>query len=167
MKLEKKKTVLNSLFNPQFNHCPLNWMLHICTNYDKISICMRCLWLIYSDNEWSYETLLEKDGSVFIRHKNILTLASEILKVKHDLYPEITSNSFTERANCHYNPQYKTDFRILLVKCFLHETESITYPEPKLCYFVSHNIKKSSVNSLRESIGKWVSTNNPCRICKV
>ena len=36
MTLEKKKIVMNSFFNSQFNYCPLVWMFHSRRNNNKI-----------------------------------------------------------------------------------------------------------------------------------
>ena len=93
MSLEKKKIVMNSFFNAQFNYCLLIWMLHSRNNNNKIKhLHERCLRLIYSDKKSSYENLLEKDNSVSIHHKNIQALAIEMFKVKHKLCPEITGD---------------------------------------------------------------------------
>ena len=37
-----------------------------------------------------YEELLIKDGTVFIHHRKIETLANEMFKVKNELSPEIS-----------------------------------------------------------------------------
>ena len=104
MTLEKKKIVMNSFFNAQFNYCPLIWMLHSRKNNNKIKhLHERYLRLIYSDKMSSDENLLEKDDSVSIHHKNIQTLAIEMFKVKRKLCPEITGNIFMERTSNQYN----------------------------------------------------------------
>ena len=54
---------------------------------------------------------LEEDGSVFIHHENIQTLVTEMFKVEHDLFPEITSNIFIEGTNCRCNLYHRKDFR--------------------------------------------------------
>ena len=74
MTIEKKKILINSFFDSQFNYCPLLWMFHCRKNNTKINnMHERCLQLIYSDKRPSYEELLEKNGSVSIHHKNIPT----------------------------------------------------------------------------------------------
>ena len=68
-------------------------MLYGRKNNNKIKhLHERCLRLTYSDKEYSYENLLEKDNSVSIHHKNIQSLATEMFKVKHKLCPESTSD---------------------------------------------------------------------------
>ena len=95
MTLEKKKTVMNSFFNAQFNYCPYIWMLHSRKNNNKTKhLHERCLQLIYSDKKSSYENLLEKNNSVSIHHKNIQALTIEMFKVNHKLCPESTGDIF-------------------------------------------------------------------------
>ena len=49
--LGKKKLLMNSFFNAQFNYCPLNWMLHSRSNNNKIKhLHERCLQLNYNDS---------------------------------------------------------------------------------------------------------------------
>ena len=95
MTLEKKKTVMNSFFNAQFNYCPYIWMLHSRKNNNKTKhLHERCLRLIYSDKKSSYENLLEKNNSVSIHHKNIQALTIEMFKVNHKLCPASTGDIF-------------------------------------------------------------------------
>lgn len=126
MWLERKKIILNSFFNAQFNYCPCNWLLHSRINNNEIKqLHQRCLQLIYSDKTSSCETILEKDGSVSILQKHFQTLATEMFEVKHDLRPEITSNIFIEVTNCCYNLLCGQCFRTPLVKSVYHQTETI------------------------------------------
>ena len=86
MSLEKKKLLMNSFFNAQFNYCPLIWMLHSRSNNNKIThLHERCLQIIYNDKQSSYEELKIKDGTVSIQHRKIQTLATEMFKVKNEI----------------------------------------------------------------------------------
>ena len=72
MTIEKRKLLMNSFFSAQLNYYPLIWMLHSrCNNNKTKHLHERCLKLIYCDKNSSYEELLERDGSVFIHHRNI------------------------------------------------------------------------------------------------
>ena len=146
MTLEKNKIIMNSFFNAQFNYCPLIWMLHSRKNNNKIKhLHERCLRLIYSDKKSSYEKLLEKDGSVSIHHRNMQALAIEMFKVKHKLYPEITSDIFMERTNYHYNLRNRSDFITPQVNSVYHGTETITYLGPKIWDMVPDSIKEKKI----------------------
>ena len=77
-------------------------MLHSRCNNNKIKyLHERCLRLTYCDKTSSYEELLEKDGSVSIHHRNILSLAIEMYKVKDGIAPMITANVFCPNPENH------------------------------------------------------------------
>ena len=68
-------------------------MLHGRQNNKKIKhLHERCLQLIQNDKLSSYEELLEKDWSVSVHHRNIQSLAIEMLQVKHGQSREIVTN---------------------------------------------------------------------------
>ena len=168
MTLEKKKLVINSFFNAQFNYCPLIWMLHSRKNNNKIKhLHERCLRLLYNDKKSSYENLLEKDNSVSIHHKNIQGLAIEMFKVKNKLCPEITSNIFMERTNNHYNLRNPSDFITPQINSVYYGSESISYLGPKIWDIIPDEFKKKeSLNSFKEAIKTWKPNDCPCRLCK-
>ena len=108
-------------------------MFHSRKNNNKTKhLHVRCSQLIYGDKKLSFENLLEKDNSVFIQHKNIQELVTDIFKVKHKLCPEITSDIFMERANSQYNLRNRPDFITPQLNSVFHGTESISYLEPKI-----------------------------------
>ena len=54
--------------------------------------------LIQNDKLSSYEELLEKDGSLSVHHRNIQSLATEMLQIKHGQSREIVTVIFTQSA---------------------------------------------------------------------
>ena len=77
----------------QFNYCPLIWMLHSRTLNNKINrLLERTLRIVYSDYKSSFSTVLEKDGSFSIHHRDIQSSVVDIYKFFHGLSPVITGN---------------------------------------------------------------------------
>ena len=58
----------------------------------------RCLRLIQNDKLSSYEELLETNGSVSVHHRNIQSLAIEMLQIKHGQSREIVTDIFTQET---------------------------------------------------------------------
>ena len=58
MSLSKKKKLVSSFFNSQFNYCPLIWMFHNRIINNEINrLHERCLRLLYGDKSSSFEKL--------------------------------------------------------------------------------------------------------------
>ena len=82
MSLEKRRIVMKTFVESQFNYCFLIWMSHSRTLNNKINrLHERALRIFHSDYKSSFHTLLEKDGSFSIHHRNIQSLAIEIYKL--------------------------------------------------------------------------------------
>ena len=65
MNISKRRILMNSFFNSQFNNCPLVWMFHSCSINSKINrLHERVLRIVYNDFKSSFENLLEKDRTV-------------------------------------------------------------------------------------------------------
>ena len=74
-------------------------MLHSRQNNKKIKhLHERSQWLIQNDKLSSYEELLEKDWSVSVHHRNIQSLAIEILQVKHGQSREILTDVLKKKS---------------------------------------------------------------------
>ena len=56
----------------------------------------KCLRPIRNDKLSSYEEHLEKDGSVSVHHRNIQSLAIEMLQIKHSQSCTIVTDIFTQ-----------------------------------------------------------------------
>ena len=136
MPLKKKKLLMNSFFNAQFNYCPLIWMLHSRNNNNKIKhLHETCLRLIYNDKQSSYKELLIKDGTVSIHHRKIQTLATEMFKVRNDMSPEIICDIFTPRINNHYDLRHINHFETPFGRTVYNGTESVSHLGPKICEY--------------------------------
>ena len=98
MNISKRRILMNAFFKSQFSYCPLVQMCHSRANNGKINrLHERCLQIIYSDKQSSFETLLEKDDSVSVYNRNLQILASEMYKIKNDLSPSIVTELFEQR----------------------------------------------------------------------
>ena len=90
MSLEKRRIVMKTFVESQFNYCPLIWMLHSKTLNNKINrLHERALKSAYSDYKSSFNTLLENDGFFSIHHRNIQRLAIEIYNFLYGLSPAV------------------------------------------------------------------------------
>ena len=74
---------------------------HGCASYvdqvTKKGIHERCLWIIYDNKQSTFQELLQKDESVFIRNRNLQTSATEMFKITKDLVPDTSSSVFDTR----------------------------------------------------------------------
>ena len=125
----------------------------------------RCL-LVHTDKTWSFEKLLEKDGSVTIHTRNLQTLATEIFKVYKNLSPAITADLFHVRQN-NYNLRHDSQFAIPNVKFVYHGTESLSNLRPRIWNLVPDKLTQLvDIHAFKEELKKWKPENCPCRLCK-
>ena len=79
MSLEKRRIVMKTFIESQFNYCPLIWMFHSRTINNKINrFHERALRIVYSDFKSSFEGLLMKGNSLSIHERNMQNLTIEI-----------------------------------------------------------------------------------------
>ena len=103
MNIEKNRIIMKAFIESQFGYCPLIWMFHSRSLNNKINPTHeRALRITYNDKSSSFQDLLKKDNSFSIHHRNIRTLATEILKFLQGLSPPILNEVFAER-NFTYN----------------------------------------------------------------
>ena len=77
-------------------------MCHTRANNGKINrLHERCLRIIYSEKQSSFETLLEKDGSVSVHNRNLQILATEMYKIKNVHSALIITELFEQRNEQH------------------------------------------------------------------
>ena len=77
----KTRSLAHASFSSQFNYCLLLWVWHNCQTIKINLLYEKCLFLIYSDKQSSFEDLLEKNNSVSIDYRNLQILAVKMYKV--------------------------------------------------------------------------------------
>ena len=76
---EKLRILMKTFIESQFNYCPLVWMFHSRKINEKINkLHERALRVVYSDDNLTFEQLLEKDNSFDIHDRNLQKLAIHV-----------------------------------------------------------------------------------------
>ena len=165
--LSEKKMLMNSFFKSQFSYCPLLWMCHSRTMNNKINhLLERCLRVMYTDKISSFKELLERDGSVQRRNRNLQILATEMFKVYNNIAPPIFTEIFNKR-NPNYQLRHTSHFSIPPVRSVYNGTESLSFLGPKIWDIVLTELKEvKTLNAFKSGIKNWWPQNCPCRLCK-
>ena len=159
---------MNAFFNSQFSYCPLIWMFHSRLINNKINrLHERCLRIVYSDNQSTFEELLEKDNTVSVHQRNLQFLAIELYKVLNGLSPDLMKDVFPLNDDSGYSTRNKRTFKSRRVKTVRYGTDSLAYLAPKIWELVPNEMKNlESLTAFKTAIKKWKTTNCPCRLCK-
>ena len=90
MSLNKRRLLMQTFVESQFNHCPLNWIFHSIRQNNKINdLHEKALRIVYSDYKTTFQELLDKDASFSVPHRNMQALAIEIYRHILGLSPAI------------------------------------------------------------------------------
>ena len=165
---DKRRVLMKSFIQSQFNYCPLIWMMHSRKLENKINkIHERSLRIVYNDSNASFENLLERDQSVSVHQKNLQYLAIELYKRKNNLSPEIMNEVFMIRDVPHYNIRNFSEFQRNLVKSVKYGEKSLSYLAPIIWSLVPREIRLSeSLESFKKKISSWKTEKCPCKLCK-
>ena len=145
MALEKRRTVMKTFIESQFNYCPLIWMFHSRTiNKKTHRLHERALSIVYSDFRSSFEGLPMKDISFLIHERNIQILTIEIYKFLNGLSPSFLNNVFHQNISNSYDLRNREELYSRNPKTVRYGTETISYMAPKIWSKVSETIKMSS-----------------------
>ena len=87
----------------------------------------RALRIVYRNNSFCFDQLLQIDKSYNIHHKNIETLATELYKVKNNLSNQFMQNIFEKRQNMDYDLRFQTDFVLSSVNATFFGLHSLRY----------------------------------------
>ena len=103
MNVDKKRMIMKTFKELQFECCPLVWLFHSRSLNSKINrIQERSLRITYNDKSSSFQNLLEKGNPVTLHHRNIKILATETYKFLQGLSPPLMNETFVEKNN-NYN----------------------------------------------------------------
>ena len=137
-KLQVLCLVMKTFFESQFNYCPLIWMVHSRTLNDEINrLHERVLRISYSDCKPSFNTLLEKDGSFSIHHRNIQSLSIERYKFLHGLSPPIMGDVIKLNRPSTYNVRTRQEL-------YNRSTKTVRYGTETISFFRSEGLGSSS-----------------------
>ena len=90
------------MIKSQFSYCPLIWMFSSRKSNKLINrIHERSIRIVSSDNESSFENLLEKHKEITIHQRNLQILMIEVFKIINGCAPPIMDNFFIFRENTH------------------------------------------------------------------
>ena len=133
---------MNAFFNSQFSYCPLIWMFRSRLINNKINkLHERCLRIVYSDNQSTFEELLEKDNTVSVHQRNLQFLATELYKVLNGLSPDLMKDVFPLNDDSGYSTRNKRTFKSRHVKTVRYSTDSLAYLAPKIWELVPNEMK--------------------------
>ena len=138
---------MKAFVESEFGYCPLIWTFH---GNRSLNNCMnklheRALRLVYRDYDSTYESLLLKDGSSMIHHRNLQIFATEIYKFNHGLSAPIMHEIFDIKTTHHYNLRHKSLYNPGNVNTVYNGTETIRYRAPKTWDMVPDSIKKLQI----------------------
>ena len=133
MSLNKRRLLMKTFVESQFNYCPLIRMFHSRRLNNKINnVHEKALRIVYSDYKSTFQELLDKDASFSVYHRNIQTLAIEIYKHSHRLSPAIMGKVFKINRILPYNLRIQNDFSSRVPKTVKYGTETISFLAPKV-----------------------------------
>ena len=161
--LEKKKILMRSFIESQFAYCPLIWMFCSRSMNNRINrLHERALRVVYNDYVNSFESLLVRDGSVSILHRNIQRVALEMYKIMNCLAPSFICDLFLKNQL-----PTRSDF-------IRPQIRTVAYGDNSFASFgtiVWDKMLPSELKSLKnvslfkKNVKKWVPSNCRCTLC--
>ena len=93
-------------------------------------------------------------------------LAIEMLKVKHNLAPEIMTEFFRLKTRS-FNIRYKSEFQRRKVKIVIYGSETLSSLGPQIWDLIPIELRNlTSLNAFKSKINSWSTQQCSCRLCK-
>ena len=177
LNFEEKKTLINSYFYLNFNHCPLAWMfcsaksLNLCRRgfVNKVeSLQKRALRFLYEDYVSSYEELLQKAGKKTMKVDRLRSLCIEIYKFINNINPTYMNEIFKLRKISRVVPSnYKLNIDVPTINQVNFCGKSLRYCMPKLWNLCSFHIKFSeNLEAFINIIKNWNGVSCKYKVCQ-
>ena len=174
LNFEEKKTLINSYFYLNFNHCPLAWMfcsaksLNLCRRgfVNKVeSLQKRALRFLYEDYVSSYEELLQKAGKETMKVNRLRSLCIEIFKLINNINPTYMNElRKISRVVC---SNYKLNLDVPTINQVSFGDKSLRYYGPKIWDLLSFHIKSSeNLETFIDIIKSWNGVSCKCKVCQ-
>ena len=180
---KKRKVLIASFFESQFNYCPLVWMF--CgrrLNHRINKLHERALRIAYNDYSSDFVELLAKDDTVTIHQRNLRVLAIEMYKISNDLSPLFMKDIMTEICvpyntrsttkveiddDGNYRCLKKSNFNLPAIKTVSYGFESIRYLGPKIWKLVPDELKGlTSLETFKKKVKSLKFEQCPCNLCR-
>ena len=157
---------MNAFFRSQFSYCSLVWIFHTRKLQKKINnLHERCLRIVYSDNDSTFEELLERDNAISHHDKNLQLLALELFKCKNNL-SDLTKEIFIHDENLKTTRQ-TSYFRSREIRTVFNGEESLSFLGPNIWEVLPEKLKNlNDLETFKEEIKHWKPTSCPCRNCR-
>ena len=160
----KKRILMKSFVESQFNYLPLIWMFCSRQQNHKINrIHERALRIVYDDYISSFESLLYRDRTMCVHHKNIHAVAIEMFKIKNNLAPDVLKNLVQNSQR---------DTRKIFTQ---REKRTVRYGDNSFASFgpvvwddmLPEKLKTATtIFEFKKALKKWTPKNCPCKLCK-
>ena len=125
----------------------------------------RALRIAYNDYVSSFETLLEKDGSLSIHQRNIQSLAIEIFKMNNDLNPIFMKEIFRP-VNHNYNTR-RDNLYFLNPRTVSYGLETFGYRANQIWNSIPNEIKSvKDIDTFKILLAKNNANLCTCNLCK-
>ena len=107
--------------------------------------------------------MLERDRSISVHTRNLLTFATEMFKVSKNITPKISKDIFSLTPNTEYNLRHQSQFIILQMKTVYNGRVTVPFTSPSS---ISEIKEKQLLAAFKNAIKTWKPNKCPCGLCK-